>query len=153
MNRTGRAVLITASLCAFFAVGLLLLAAHFRNVALLAGGLLTVSRTITGFLVALGIQLSQKHTIRFRSGLYKIENLVVMGIGILIIAGAYKLGKIAVVQALAHRPFMTDPSKAIPVLIIAALLILCQCITPKQRWGILVHFYKKTAPVHQGAVS
>jgi cation diffusion facilitator family transporter len=124
MDRTQRAVLITAFLCAFFATGLLLLAAHLRSVALLAGGLLTVSRTITGFLVAVGIGLSQKHTDRFRSGLYKIENLIVAGIGALIMAGAWELGKVAVVQALAHRPFITEPSRAIPTLVIAALFAL-----------------------------
>lgn len=132
MDRAKRVLLITACLCALFAAGLLFLAAHFRSVAFLAGGLLTVSRTITGFLVALGIHVSQKRTSRFRAGLYKVENLIVTAIGIVITAGAYQLGKAAVAQALAHKPFLTEPSKAIPTLIIAALFALANAVYKKR---------------------
>ncbi len=122
MERTERTVIITATLSALFAVALLLLAVRFRSVSFLAGGLLTVSRVVTGFLVAAGIRLSKRHTEHFRSGLYKLENLVATGIGILILVGAYELGLFVFTRMKTGEVLMTEPGKAIPVLLFASIL-------------------------------
>lgn len=128
MERTERTVIITASLSALFAGALLFLAAYFRSVSFLAGGILTVSRVVTGFLVAIGIRLSKRHTERFKSGLYKLENLVATGIGILIFVGAYELGWLVLLRARTGEVLMTEPGKAIPTLLFASLLALAVAI-------------------------
>ena len=141
MERTERTVIITASLSALFAGALLFLAAYFRSVSFLAGGILTVSRVVTGFLVAIGIRLSKRHTERFKSGLYKLENLVATGIGILIFVGAYELGWLVLLRARTGEVLMTEPGKAIPTLCISPGLSGCNIQEQSREGGELPQPY------------
>ncbi len=128
MERTQKTVIITASLSAIFAGVLLFLAFSFRSAAFLAGGLLTASRVVTGFLVAAGIRLSKRHTEHFKSGLYKLENLLATGIGVLIIVGAYELGRLVLFKVRTGEALMAGHVIAIPTLLFASLLALAVSI-------------------------
>jgi cation diffusion facilitator family transporter len=122
MERTEKTAILSGAACAVFAIFLLAMAVSWHSIAAFVGGILTVSRAVTGFLVAAGIRLSRKHTENFNLGLYKLENLVVTVIGILVLFGAYELGKIALFRLHAGVPLMTGSEKGIPVLISAALI-------------------------------
>lgn len=132
MERTERTAIATSSLSALFAGVLLFLAVHFHDVSFLAGGILTISRVVTGFLVAAGIRLSKRHTERFKSRLYKLENLVATVIGILILVGAYELGRLVLFKARTGEALITGPGKAIPTLLFASLLALAVSMFKKK---------------------
>ena len=122
MERTERAAVISGGVCAVFAVLLLSMAALVHSVTFFAAAMLVVSRTVTGFLVAAGLRLSRKHTGTFTSGLYKLENLIVTVIGILVLFGAYQLGRLVIFRLRAGEPLMTGAEYAVPSLLVAVVL-------------------------------
>lgn len=122
MEKTEKVAVISGITAAVFAALLLLAAAFWHSVAFLAGGILTLSRSVTGFLVAAALRLSRRHTVNFSSGLYKLENLVVTVIGLLILWGAYELGRLAIFKMRAGEPVMEWSDAGIIALLIATVM-------------------------------
>ena len=122
MEKTERAAIISGVAAAVFAALLLSAAAFWHSVSFLAGGMLTLSRSVTGFLVAAALRLSRKHTVNFSSGLYKLENLLVTAIGLLILWGAYELGRLVLFKMRAGKPVMEWSDAGIAALLIATVM-------------------------------
>jgi cation diffusion facilitator family transporter len=122
MEKTERAAVISGIAAAVFAAFLLYVAVFWHSVAFFAGAMLTVSRSVTGFLVAATLRLSKKRTVSFSSGLYKLENLIVTIIGFLIIFGAYELGRLVLFRMRAGEPVMGWSDMGILALLIATVM-------------------------------
>jgi len=122
MERTEKAAVISGVAAAVFAVFLLSAAVFWHSVTFFAGGMLTVSRSVTGFLVAAALRLSKKHTISFSSGLYKLENLAVTVIGLLLLFGAYELGRLVFFRMRSGEPVMEWSGAGIIALLIATVM-------------------------------
>jgi len=122
MERTEKAAVISGVAAAVFAVFLLSAAVFWHSVTFFAGGMLTVSRSVTGFLVAAALRLSKKHTAGFSSGLYKLENLAVTVIGLLLLFGAYELGRLVLFRMHSGEPVMEWSDAGVIALLIATVM-------------------------------
>ena len=124
MQSTLRAAAISGAACAVFAIVLWILVALEPSVVLIVGASLTTSRAVTGFLVVAGVRLSRRHTRTFPEGLYKLENLLALVIGLLIAFGAYELGRYAFAAALEGSYLIPDPGQSLVYIGIATVLSL-----------------------------
>ena len=124
LQRALRAATISGAACAVFAVSLWALVAIEPSLILIVGASLTTSRAVTGFLVAAGVRLSRRHTRTFPEGLYKLENLLALVIGVLIAGGAYELGRYAFSAALKGSDLIPDPGQSLVFIGVATLLSL-----------------------------
>jgi cation diffusion facilitator family transporter len=94
MRKTERAAIIAAAVYILLAIALLLSAVLLaRSVTMYAGGIQTVVRAVACFMVFLGLRLSRRRTTDFPLGLYKLENLVSVIVGLFILFGAYETAK------------------------------------------------------------
>ncbi|MDY6794161.1 MAG: cation diffusion facilitator family transporter [Actinomycetota bacterium] len=93
-----KAALFSAILCGTLAAALIAYGIAVRSMALFVGGILTLVRGVTGMMLFFGLRLSRRHPDDFPTGLYKLENLVSVIIGALILVGAYLLAKLAIRQ-------------------------------------------------------
>lgn len=121
MRRCELTALSSAAVCGLFAVALLILAEtrpHFSIVA----AVFTGGRAVTGLLVYAGLRLSRRRTDAFAEGLYKLENLVAVAIGALVIVAAWELGKYAASAFAAGRDLLPAPLESVPYLLVAAVL-------------------------------
>lgn len=98
MTKGERAALSSAIICGLLCAALIAYGIAVKSMALFAGGMLTLVRSITGIMLFFGLRLSRRHPDDFPTGLYKLENLISVIIGALILLGAYLLGKVAVHQ-------------------------------------------------------
>jgi len=124
MQSTLRAAAISGAACAVFAIALWVLVAVEPSVVLIVGASLTTSRAVTGFLVVAGVRLSRRHTRTFPEGLYKLENLLALVIGLLIAVGAYELGRYAFSAALEGSYLIPDPGQSLIYIGVATVLSL-----------------------------
>jgi len=121
MRRCELTALSSAAVCGAFAVALLILAEtrpHFSVVA----AIFTGGRACTGLLVYAGLRLSRRRTDAFAEGLYKLENLIAVVIGVLVIVAAWELGKYAVSAFAAGHDLLPAPLESVPYLLVAAVL-------------------------------
>jgi cation diffusion facilitator family transporter len=94
MRKTERAAVVAAAVYILLAIALLAGAAWLaKSVTMFAGGVQTAVRAVACFMVFLGLRLSQRRTSAFPLGLYKLENLVSVIVGLLILLGAYETAK------------------------------------------------------------
>ena len=124
MRRTQRAATISGAVCAVFAVTLWAFVVVEPSVVLVVGAALTTSRAVTGFLVVAGVGLSRRHSRTFPEGLYKLENLLALGIGLLIAVGAYELGRYALSAAVAGSDLIPLPGQSLIFIAVATALSL-----------------------------
>lgn len=124
MQSTLRAAAISGAACAVFAIALWVLVALEPSVVLIVGASLTTSRAVTGFLVVAGVRLSRRHTRTFPEGLYKLENLLALVIGLLIAVGAYELGRYAFSAVLEGSYLIPDPGQSLVYIGVATVLSL-----------------------------
>lgn len=73
------------------------------NLSVLGEGIDNIFDVVTCLAVIFGIKISRRKTRVFPSGLYKIENLVAVLVGMIILYGAYELGKESI-QRLTEKP-------------------------------------------------
>jgi cation diffusion facilitator family transporter len=121
MRRCELTALSSAAVCGAFAAVLLILAEtrpHFSIVA----AVFTGGRAVTGLLVYAGLRLSRRRSDAFAEGLYKLENLVAVAIGVLVIVAAWELGRYAASAFAAGRDLLPAPLESVPYLLIAAAL-------------------------------
>ncbi|WP_295388549.1 cation diffusion facilitator family transporter [uncultured Thiodictyon sp.] len=124
MRQTLIAAFISASACALFALVLWVLAMREPGLVLIVGAALTTSRAITAALIVAGVRLARHHTADFPEGLYKLENLLALAIGCLIVLGAYELGRVALVAAMTGRDLIADPRQSLVFMAVASVLAL-----------------------------
>ena len=77
----------------FMAAGMIIVASASGSVSVLAEGIDTVVDVIASLAVLIGLKLSRRHSRDFPNGLYKLENLVAVAIGVLILVSAYELAR------------------------------------------------------------
>ena len=124
MQSTLRAAAISGAACAVFAIFLWVFVAIEPSLVLIVGASLTTSRAVTGFLVVAGVRLSRRHTRTFPEGLYKLENLLALVIGLLIAVGAYELGRYAFSAVLEGSYLIPDPGQSLVYIGVATVLSL-----------------------------
>ncbi|RJP28624.1 MAG: cation diffusion facilitator family transporter [Actinobacteria bacterium] len=94
MQRTERTVIIAAAVYALLSLAMLASSLWLaRSVTLTTGGIHIAARAITCFMVFLGLRVSRRRSAAFPLGLYKLENLVSVVVGLLVLLGAYETAK------------------------------------------------------------
>ncbi|MDY6794162.1 MAG: cation diffusion facilitator family transporter [Actinomycetota bacterium] len=91
ISRTEKAEVISVATSVFMAGGMIAVAVTTGSIAILAEGIDTVVDIVASLAVLAGLRLSRLHTRNFPTGLYKLENLISTGIGILILVCSYEL--------------------------------------------------------------
>ena len=124
MQRSTRAAAVSGAACAAFAAVLWICVAFAPSTALFVGASLTTSRAVTGFLIVAGIRFSRRRTRVFSHGLYKLENLIAVIIGLMIVIGAYELGRYSVVSAIAWRDLVPEAAWPLVFTMVGAALAL-----------------------------
>lgn len=126
MRRTEKAALVSAVASALLTGAMVMVSIISGSVAVLAKAVDTIADTITSLTVMLGLRISEKHTETFPLGLHKLENLIATAIGLLILFGAYELGREAVEKIAGGSPPVDRPTLVILVMgaavIVSALL-------------------------------
>jgi len=107
------AAAVSGGACALFAAILWLYVAREPGVAIIAGAALTTARALTGLLILIGVRLSRRHSQGFPTGLYKLENLLALGVGLAIAIGAYELGWYALSAALSGADILPEPARSL----------------------------------------
>jgi cation diffusion facilitator family transporter len=111
----------------FMAVGMIAIASLSHSVSVLAEGIDTCVDVIASLSVMIGLKLSKRHSRDFPNGLYKLENLVAIAIGVLILFSAYELARESISKLAAggknpiNQPWVAMGTMAIVVLITGAL--------------------------------
>ncbi|MBN2168357.1 MAG: cation diffusion facilitator family transporter, partial [Actinobacteria bacterium] len=126
MKRTEKAELIAMAVSVFMAAGMISVFFLSRSLSILAEGLDTVFDIIASAAVLAGLRISDRKTRTFPSGLYKVENLVAVMVGILILFGAYELcreaiGRLSSEPVPLDHPWLVVIVMSIVVVITAAL--------------------------------
>ena len=129
MRKTERAAIVAATVYILLAIVLLLGAVWLaKSVTMYAGGIQTVVRAAACFMVFLGLRLSRRRTTDFPLGLYKLENLVSVIVGIFILFSAYETAK----EALS---LMGPESEALSnAWIPAIVLLVCAALAAALAW-------------------
>ena len=123
MQRTERAAIIAAAVYILLAIALLVSAVLLaRSVTMLAGGIQTVVRAAACFMVFLGLRLSRRRSADFPLGLYKLENLVSVIVGLFILFSAYETAKEALRLMGPESEDLSDVWIPILVLVVCATL-------------------------------
>lgn len=122
MRRTEKAALVSAVASATLAGGMVAVSVITGSVAVLAKAVDTIADTVTSVTVMVGLRVSEKHTETFPLGLHKLENLIATAIGVLILFGAYELGREAIGKIAAGSPPIERPSLVVIVMSVAVVV-------------------------------
>jgi cation diffusion facilitator family transporter len=126
LEPTERAEAIATVASVFMATGMIAVASLSGSVSVLAEGIDTVVDILASVAVLVGLRLSRRHTRDFPDGLFKLENLVAVGIGVLILFSAYELAQEAVARLTGDPAPISSPGVAMAtmavVVVITALL-------------------------------
>lgn len=122
MRPTEKAEAIAVVASVFMAAGMIAVAVMSGSVAVLAEGIDTCVDIITSLAVMIGLWLSRRHSAGFPYGLYKIENIVTVAIGVLILYSAYELARQAVTDLLSGHEKITNPGVAMATMAVVALV-------------------------------
>lgn len=122
MQPTERAEAIAVAASVFMATGMITVALHTNSVAVLAEGIDTCVDIVTSLAVMIGLRLSQRRSSSFPYGLYKIENLVTVAIGVLILYSAYALAREAVSDLLSGHEQISNPGVAMATMAVVATI-------------------------------
>ncbi|RJP28623.1 MAG: cation diffusion facilitator family transporter [Actinobacteria bacterium] len=91
MRRTEKAAIVSSLASAAMAAAMLSVGAVSGSVAIIAMGIDSSVDIFASAAVFAGLRLSERHTRNFPAGLYKLENLIAVAIGIMILFTAYEL--------------------------------------------------------------
>ncbi len=122
MRRTEKAELIAVILSALMAAGMITVAMMTHSISILAEGTDTVIDVVASIAVLAGLRLSMRKTRVFPSGLYKLENLIATGIGILILISAYELARESIERLVSGESKLEDPWLVIAVMAVVVVL-------------------------------
>jgi cation diffusion facilitator family transporter len=116
MKKTEKAELISIVCSIFMAAAMIIVARLTGSVGILAEGIDTVVDVVASLAVLAGMKLSERHTRTFPQGLYKLENIVAIFIGVLIIISAYELARESIGRILEGSQPVTQPWLVIVVM-------------------------------------
>ena len=122
LPRSQRVAAIGAAISGVFGAVLIVWGVSLHSVAMTAGGILSASRGVMGVFIIAGIRISRRHTSTFSFGLYKIENIIATGVGVIILVLAYELARISVKHLGGTFLFTNDPKYALPFFLASAVL-------------------------------
>lgn len=118
MRRTEKAAALSAVAYVFMGSDMIAAALATGSVSMTAEGIHTLTDSVTSVAVLIGLRLSERHSKPFPFGLYKLENLIAMAIGLLILFGAYELVMESVRQLTKEPEALENP---VLVLIVMAV--------------------------------
>ena len=121
LHRSERALIVSGIASGVFGAVLVVWVIIVPSLAMAAGAILTVSRCIMAVFILLGIRLSRRKTKTFTEGLYKLENIIAVIMGAIILVATYELAKISITHL--NGSFITnDPAGALLFFLFAAVL-------------------------------
>jgi len=106
----------------FMATGMIVVATISGSVSVLAEGIDTCVDIVAAVAVMIGLKLSKKHTKDFPEGLYKLENLVAVAIGVLILFSAYELARESISKLLAKQTAIDNPWIAMSTMAVVVVI-------------------------------
>ncbi|MFH1150184.1 MAG: cation diffusion facilitator family transporter [Actinomycetota bacterium] len=106
----------------FMAAGMIAVAAVSGSVSVLAEGIDTCVDIIAAIAVMIGLKLSKRKSRDFPDGLFKLENLVAVGIGVLILFSAYALARESIQRLLSKQVKISDPWVAIITMVVVVVV-------------------------------
>lgn len=122
MAPTEKAEAIAVVASVFMATGMITVALQTNSVAVLAEGIDTCVDIVTSLAVMIGLRLAQRRSTNFPYGLYKIENLVTVAIGVLILYSAYALAREAINDLLSGHEQISNPGVAMATMAVVATI-------------------------------
>jgi cation diffusion facilitator family transporter len=122
MKRTEKAELVAVMCSIFMAAGMLIVAAMTHSISILAEGTDTVIDVVASIAVLAGLRLAARKTRTFPSGLYKLENVIATGIGILILFSAYELARESIERILSGKSELDGPWLVISVMAVVVAI-------------------------------
>jgi cation diffusion facilitator family transporter len=93
----------------FEAAGMITVALASGSVSVLAEGIDTCVDIVASVAVMIGLKLSKRHSKDFPDGLYKLENIVAVGIAVLILFSAYELAKESIHKLMGKQTTISNP--------------------------------------------
>lgn len=119
---TERAEAIAAAASVVMAASMIAVATLSGSVSVLAEGIDTLVDIVTSVAVLVGLRLARRRSSNFPEGLYKIENIVGLAIGILVLVSAYELAGEAFAGLTGDREPVTAPGVAIATMSAVAVV-------------------------------
>jgi len=113
---------IDTILSVFMATGMIAVATISGSVSVLAEGIDTCVDIVASIAVMIGLKLSKKHTKDFPEGLYKLENIVAVAIGALILFSAYELARESISKLLAKQTTISNPWVAMSTMAVVVVI-------------------------------
>jgi len=113
---------IDTILSVFMATGMIAVAAISGSVSVLAEGIDTCVDIVAAIAVMIGLKLSKKHTKDFPEGLYKLENIVAVAIGVMILFSAYELARESIAKLLAKQTTISSPWVAMGTMAVVVVI-------------------------------
>jgi cation diffusion facilitator family transporter len=107
MKNTEKAEVVSIGVSIFMAAGMLTVAAISHSVAILAEGTDTLMDIVASIGVLIGLKLSSRKTKTFPAGLYKLENVIAVIIGFLILFSSYELARESISRILSGEDKVT----------------------------------------------
>jgi cation diffusion facilitator family transporter len=109
MRRTERTEAIAVGVAVLMAAGMITVALITHSIAIMAEGVDGVIDVVASLSVLIGLRLSLRRSNNFPMGLYKVENLLTTAIGVLILIGAYDLGREAIERLASGEKATSNP--------------------------------------------
>jgi cation diffusion facilitator family transporter len=106
----------------FMAAGMIAVAAISGSVSVLAEGIDTCVDIVASIAVMIGLKLSKRHSKDFPQGLYKLENIVAVAIGALILFSAYELARESIQKLMAKQTTISNPWVAMGTMAVVVLI-------------------------------
>lgn len=106
----------------FMAAGMIIVATISGSVSVLAEGIDTCVDIVASVAVMIGLKLSKRHSKDFPDGLYKLENLVAVAIGVLILFSAYALARESIARLLSKQVKIDSPWVAIGTMAVVVVV-------------------------------
>ena len=107
MKNTEKAEVVSIGVSIFMAAGMLTVAGISHSVAILAEGTDTLMDIVASIGVLIGLKLSSRKTKTFPAGLYKLENIIAVAIGFLILLSSYELARESISRILSGEDKVT----------------------------------------------
>lgn len=93
MKKTEKAELISIVCCIFMGAAMIIVARISGSVSILAEGIDKVVDVVASLAVLAGMRLSERRNSSFPQGLHKLENVIAIAIGVLILISSWELAK------------------------------------------------------------
>ena len=141
LARSQRAAALAAVVAAIFAAVLIVWGLSLGSLAMTVGGIFTAGRAVMGVLILVGIQFSRRRSATFPDGLYKLDNIVAVLVGVIILVLTYEAARLSMSQLARDYSFTDNPRFALPVFVFAGAL------------AVVMGFYKRRVAAQENCPS